>query len=248
MSTELDLSVDRASEVPLGTQLIWKLRTLITTGALPQATRLPGIREVAEAAGVNSNTVRSVFARLEEQGLLVTEQGRGTFVSAGARHDENLAETAEAMIARAREAGIDPRELAAALYVSRQLPVERAVGNPAGEAATTAADDPFERRSLRQQIERLELEIGRLDPLRAVQRRPGEPAEPRVLTAAELREVRDGLVARLDQLRRERQEWRVEAEHLRAAEREEAEHAGRRPWRAGIWTGRAGAQVSWTSA
>jgi DNA-binding transcriptional regulator YhcF (GntR family) len=242
MSTGLDLSVDRASEVPLGTQLIWKLRTLITTGALPPAARLPGIREVAEAAGVNSNTVRSVFARLEEQGLLVTEQGRGTFVSSGARHDTNLAQTAEAMIARARESGVDPRELAAALYVSPRVRIDE-----------TGYDEARERRALREQIERLELEIGRLDPLRAAERRPGEPAQPRMLSTAELREVRDGLVARLEELRHERQQWRVENEQLLAAEREEAEReeaerASRRPWRAGIWTGRAGAQVSWTSA
>jgi hypothetical protein len=65
--------------------------------------------------------------------------------------------------------------------------------------------------------------------------------------------VRDGLVARLQQLRGERQQWRIENEQLAAAEREEAEReaaerASRRPWRAGIWTGHAGAQVSWTSA
>ncbi len=113
-----DLSVDRASEVPLSTQLIWKLRTLIATGELPPGTRLPGIREVADAANVNVNTVRAVFARLEEQGLLTSEQGRGTFVAAGARPDASLSAAAGAAIAHAVSAGLDPRDLAAALYVS----------------------------------------------------------------------------------------------------------------------------------
>ena len=248
MSSDLDLAVDRQSEVPLGTQLIWKLRTLITTGALPPATRLPGIREVAEVAGVNSNTVRSVFARLEEQGLLVSEHGRGTFVAAGVRQDANLAQAAEAMIASAQASGIDPRELAAALYVSPAVGPERAAISRSSDAQPTVADDHSERRALRKQIEQLELEIGRLDPLRATEVRPGEPSQPRILTAAELREVRDGLVARLEQLRRERQAWRVENEQLLAAERAERAQARGRPWRAGIWTGRASAQVSWTSA
>src|ERR1700674_2717219 len=116
----LDLSVDRASEVPLGTQLTWKLRLLIATGTLAPGERLPGIREVAQAAGVNVNTVRAVFAKLEEQGIVSSKHGRGTFVAVGARPDENLAEAAAAVIAQAREAGIDQRELAAALWVSSE--------------------------------------------------------------------------------------------------------------------------------
>ena len=80
----LGSSAMRVSEVALGTQLIWKLRTLIARGTVPPGAKLPGIREVAESAGVNVNTVRSVFARLEEQGLLTSEHGRGTFVADGA--------------------------------------------------------------------------------------------------------------------------------------------------------------------
>jgi len=106
----LDFSLDRDSEVPLGTQLIWKLRTLISNGTLPPGARLPGLREIAEFAGVNINTVRTVFAKLEEQGVLTSEQGRGTFVAATARRDAALADAAQAAIARAHEAGIDPRQ------------------------------------------------------------------------------------------------------------------------------------------
>src|SRR4051812_24230269 len=112
MSASPDLSVDRTSEVSVGTQLAWKLRTLIATGELPVGARLPGIRELAEQAGVNINTIRSVIARLEEQGLLLTEQGRGTFVSTTARASATLAQATDAAMSQARAAGIDPRELA----------------------------------------------------------------------------------------------------------------------------------------
>src|SRR5436305_10694151 len=121
MPEGLDLSVDRASEVSLGTQLIWKLRSVIARGALEPGAKLPGIREVAHTAGVNVNTVRSVFAKLEEQGLLVSEHGRGTFVAEGAPLDAKLAETTELVMAAARDSGVDPQELAAALYVSPKL-------------------------------------------------------------------------------------------------------------------------------
>jgi DNA-binding transcriptional regulator YhcF (GntR family) len=246
MPEGLDLSVDRASEVALGTQLIWKLRALIARGALPPGARLPGIREVAETAGVNVNTVRSVFSRLEEQGLLVSEHGRGTFVAEGARLDAKLAEATELVVATARESGIDPQELAAAVYVSPRA-------STAASTATAPQNRREERQALHREIERLEREIGELDPLSPLEGSPPAGAQPRMLDLTELRAVRDDLAARIEQLRHERQEWRVESEQLRQeelreAEREAAQRSGDHRWRAGIWTGSPGAAVSWTRA
>jgi len=76
----VDLRVDRGGEVPLGTQLAWKLRELVGERLAP-GDRLPSLRAVAAAAGVNVNTVRAVYARLEAEGLVRGEQGRGTFVA-----------------------------------------------------------------------------------------------------------------------------------------------------------------------
>lgn len=76
----LDLRVERGGEVPLGTQLSWKLRRLVGERLAP-GDRLPSLREVAAAAGVNVNTARAVYAKLEAEGLLRSEQGRGTFVA-----------------------------------------------------------------------------------------------------------------------------------------------------------------------
>lgn len=76
--------MDRDAEVPLGTQLAWKLRRLIETGELGPGDRLPSVRDAAVSAGVNVNTVRSVYGRLEGDGLVSSEQGRGTFVRAAA--------------------------------------------------------------------------------------------------------------------------------------------------------------------
>jgi DNA-binding transcriptional regulator YhcF (GntR family) len=88
----VDLRVDRDAEVPLGTQLAWKLRRLIETGELGAGDRLPSVRDAAASAGVNVNTVRSVYGRLEADGLVSSEQGRGTFVRTPAgEDDEDLA-------------------------------------------------------------------------------------------------------------------------------------------------------------
>src|SRR5215212_7393990 len=110
-----DTALDRRSDVPLGTQLAWRLRAAIASGGLVPGDRLPAVRELASAAGVNVNTVRAVYARLAEQGVVVSEHGRGTFVGEVAGQDE-LVRLAERAAREARRSGVDPRELAALLY------------------------------------------------------------------------------------------------------------------------------------
>jgi DNA-binding transcriptional regulator YhcF (GntR family) len=76
----IDFSVARDGELPIGTQLVRKLRSLIESGALEPGDRMPSVRTLAEAADVNVNTARTVYGRLEQEGLVRSEQGRGTFV------------------------------------------------------------------------------------------------------------------------------------------------------------------------
>jgi DNA-binding transcriptional regulator YhcF (GntR family) len=78
---DLELSVDRSGDLPLGAQLTRALRDHVRSGRLRDGDRLPSLREAAGAAGVNVNTVRAVYARLEQEGLVHTEHGRGTFVA-----------------------------------------------------------------------------------------------------------------------------------------------------------------------
>jgi DNA-binding transcriptional regulator YhcF (GntR family) len=79
-----DLQVDRRSATPVSGQLVSLLESAITREELTPGTQLPSLRDAATATGVNVNTVRAVYAKLEAAGLVVTEQGRGTFVAATA--------------------------------------------------------------------------------------------------------------------------------------------------------------------
>ena len=87
MPPKLDLAVDRGAGVPLGAQVAARIRAALSEGALGAGDRLPSVRALAEAAGVNVNTARSVYARLESEGIVRSEQGRGTFVSGSTGDD-----------------------------------------------------------------------------------------------------------------------------------------------------------------
>lgn len=55
----------------------------IRAGELPEGARLPAERELAVTFGVARNTVRQALDRLESDGILVRQVGRGTFVRRG---------------------------------------------------------------------------------------------------------------------------------------------------------------------
>src|SRR3954462_14188237 len=112
----LDIALTRDSGIPVGAQLACALRAQDLDRELTVGDRLPGVRELAADTGVNINTVRSVYARLEADGMTRSEHGRGTFVQAVAPAEERLAEVARRALAEATTAGLDPRDVAAALY------------------------------------------------------------------------------------------------------------------------------------
>ena len=115
-------SIDPGDELPVGLQLTWRLRALIATGRLASGERLPSFRRLSEWAGVNVNTVRAVYAGLEQEGLVVSRQGQGTFVAEGIEAAAQLEEIATDALRRAHEAGLSPRELAIVASACASMP------------------------------------------------------------------------------------------------------------------------------
>ena len=65
---------------PKATWVYTSLRDRILSREFTVGTKLPPHTELATQFGVAPLTVRQVLARLEEEGLVLREQGRGTFV------------------------------------------------------------------------------------------------------------------------------------------------------------------------
>jgi GntR family transcriptional regulator len=80
--TELpDATIDRASPVPFYFQLAEMLEEEIVSGRWEPGVRVPSEPELGGHYGLSRTTIRQALARLEHEGLVSREKGRGTFVS-----------------------------------------------------------------------------------------------------------------------------------------------------------------------
>ncbi|HEX8715144.1 MAG TPA: GntR family transcriptional regulator [Solirubrobacteraceae bacterium] len=195
------IAIDRKADVPVGVQLDWAICAQIRDGRLAPGQQLPTLREMAEATGLNVNTVRAVYRRLEQKGLIDSQQGSGTFVAAAPRRAAALSSIAANAAHEARETGLDPRDVAAALYVAPDGPTAPERAGEDGPEASSRRSEAERRRTLRAQIAALERTVAELEaehpgvapaPVRA--RRGIGPA---LLSVDELAHIRATLIRRL---------------------------------------------------
>ncbi|HEX4668592.1 MAG TPA: GntR family transcriptional regulator [Solirubrobacterales bacterium] len=226
-------ATDPSDELPVGLQLTWRLRALISTGQLASGERLPSFRRLAEWAGVNLNTVRAVYEGLEADGLVVSRQGQGTFVAKGVKPAPELEEIATDALRRASEAGLGPRDLAIVAMACASIPGSVGVPAPAPRSLPDLEEESEAievRQELRRQIGRLEAELASYARYLSAEELPTAPrrAVAHVAGVQELEQTRDTLIAQLSEAQkaaeqRVRREAQSRARRQRAQKGEESE-------------------------
>src|SRR5215470_17108781 len=86
LASEVLLTIDRSSRVPLRAQLEDQFRQAIRAGRIGAGERVPSSRALARALGLSRGLVQECYAQLQAEGYLVTRGGSATRVApAGAR-------------------------------------------------------------------------------------------------------------------------------------------------------------------
>jgi len=75
------INLKHKSGIPLYVQLKNQIQKRIQLGQWPSGQKLPTERELADELGISRNTVSSAYKELELEGVLISQQGRGTFVA-----------------------------------------------------------------------------------------------------------------------------------------------------------------------
>lgn len=77
----IDIKINKESGVPLYLQVKKQIMDLIKGGTLKVGNKMPTERELSEKLRVSRNTISSAYNDLEQEGVLKSYQGRGTFVA-----------------------------------------------------------------------------------------------------------------------------------------------------------------------
>lgn len=109
------IQIDLQSRVPLYEQLQEQIIRLSMLGILDENQQLPSVRALAREVGVNPNTVAKAYQQLEQQGIIYTVSGRGSFVSPDVLSLQSLRQAAlqEVLDAvdKALSRGVPPQQL-----------------------------------------------------------------------------------------------------------------------------------------
>jgi GntR family transcriptional regulator len=79
------VSWDLKSDRPIYSQLIEQMQIKICSGIFTPGSKLPSVRELAQEAAVNPNTMQKALSILEEDGLLYTNRTSGRFITEDAK-------------------------------------------------------------------------------------------------------------------------------------------------------------------
>lgn len=113
----MHIHLSYSNPVPLYRQIVDQIKEKILSGELPPGTPLPSIRHLAEEAMTSVITTKRAYSELENEGIIVTRPGLGSFVAdftyndLGAIREESVNECIFELISTAKLVGISDEKL-----------------------------------------------------------------------------------------------------------------------------------------
>lgn len=101
----MNIAIEEDSEVPIYKQIVEQVKEAVALGKLHEGTQLPSIRQIANEAEVNPNTVAKAFKILERDQVIISKGFRGTFVKHSA--NEHLNENIQSRVEEELQAAIE---------------------------------------------------------------------------------------------------------------------------------------------
>ena len=111
------INISQTDARPMYLQIMEQIRARIAARDWAAGKELPSIRALAAALNVSVITIKRAYLDLENEGVIVTRHGKGSFVAdvnglAGELKDAQLEQHLVEAAAIGRELGLSPEELA----------------------------------------------------------------------------------------------------------------------------------------
>jgi GntR family transcriptional regulator len=122
----LPIYLDYSSGVPIYIQVKEALKNAVRTGTYSNGAQLPTVRQMAVQLTINANTVARAYSELEREGVISTQQGRGTFVTLSQNVDYNklskLHQMTKKLLQDAQKLGFQSEDIVAMIENIRHKP------------------------------------------------------------------------------------------------------------------------------
>lgn len=114
----MKFEIDLTNHTPIYLQIMSQVKHAVASGELAPGEQLPTVRQLAADLRVNFNTVARAYRQLDEEGIISTQHGRGTFILEPASEQDSvrlrqqdLALLAQYFVEEARKLGLSPDEV-----------------------------------------------------------------------------------------------------------------------------------------
>jgi DNA-binding transcriptional regulator YhcF (GntR family) len=84
----MDVGIDFESGIPIYMQLVDRIKQMVVNGQLQPGQQLPTMRQLAADLRINYNTVGRAYTILDQEGVISTQQGRGTFIASQVNEEQ----------------------------------------------------------------------------------------------------------------------------------------------------------------
>ena len=113
----MNLIINHTSMEPIYEQIIAQIKAEVIEGRMTAGDALPSVRTLSRELKISALTVKKAYDNLEEEGLIVTVHGKGSF-SAAANQEllmeerrKELEKELEAAVQKARTGGLTAKEI-----------------------------------------------------------------------------------------------------------------------------------------
>ena len=119
------INISQTDARPMYLQIMEQIRARIAAGDWPAGKELPSIRALAAALNVSVITIKRAYLDLENEGVIVTRHGKGSFVAdvnglAGELQEERLEEHLTRAAEIGQSLGLTPEDLEERLRRARK--------------------------------------------------------------------------------------------------------------------------------
>ena len=113
----MNIIISHTSMEPIYEQIVRQIRAKIIDGSLKEKEPLPSVRTLSRELKISALTVKKAYDNLEEEGLIVTVHGKGSFIAAANQEllmeerRKELEKELEATVQKARTGGLTAKEI-----------------------------------------------------------------------------------------------------------------------------------------